>query len=209
MPVGDSHLAFAEAAGRDGIELDTRADFDWLTELGHLTLEDFAAEPTATADPEALHTAAEALGEMYGVLGGDPSVLESCRANLFIPVDLVHQPTGTIIEIDEAHHFTSFRLKTLDRYPASAEVGFDLEAYRELCREKASEYDKFARGQAAKGFGFGGVQRERAYRDALRDLGAPAMGLPPVVRFVALDGDGAAAYARHRESLVELLGVTR
>jgi hypothetical protein len=30
-----------------------------------------------------------------------------------------------------------------------------------------------------------------------------------VVRFVALDGDGAAAYARHRESLVELLGVTR
>ncbi|MCA1689168.1 MAG: hypothetical protein LC720_01575, partial [Actinobacteria bacterium] len=61
----------------------------------------------------------------------------------------------------------------------------------------------------AKGFGFGGLQRERAYRDALRDLGAPAMGLPPVVRFLALDGDGAAAYARQREALVELLGVTR
>src|SRR5436305_8129743 len=105
MPVGDSHLAFAEAAARDGIELDTRADFDWLTELGHLVLEDYAAEPTPTADPEALHAAAEALEEMYRELKGDLSVLESCRANLLFPVDLVHQPTGTIIEIDEVQHF--------------------------------------------------------------------------------------------------------
>ena len=50
----------------------------------------------------------------------------------------------------------------------------------------------------AKGFGFGGVQRERAYHDALRDLATPAMGHPPLIRIAALDGDGAAAYARHR-----------
>ena len=53
-----------------------------------------------------------------------------------------------------------------------------------------------SRGLPAKGFGFGGVQRERAYHDALRDLGdagdgpsAASCGSPP------LDGDGAAAYA--------------
>ena len=57
------------------------------------------------------------------------------------------------------------------------------------------------RGLAAKGFGFGGVQRERAYHDALLDLATPAMGHPPVVRIAAVDGDGAAAYLRHRDSL--------
>jgi hypothetical protein len=45
------------------------------------------------------------------------------------------------------------------------------------------------------------VQRERAYHDALRDLGFPAMGHPPVLRVAAEDGDGAAAYGRHRERL--------
>ena len=50
---------------------------------------------------------------------------------------------------------------------------------------------RLARGLAAKGFGFGGVQRERAYHDALRDLATPAMGHPPLVRIAAVDGDGA------------------
>ena len=54
--------------------------------------------------------------------------------------------------------------------------------------------DGLARGLPAKGFGFGGVQRERAYHDALLDLAAPAMGHPPVMRIAAVDGDGAAAY---------------
>ena len=44
------------------------------------------------------------------------------------------------------------------------------------------------RGLAAKGFGFGGVPRERAYRDALIDLAVPAMGYPPVVRLPFFDG---------------------
>jgi hypothetical protein len=49
------------------------------------------------------------------------------------------------------------------------------------------------------------VQRERAYHDALLDLGAPAMGHPPVVRVAAVDGDGEAAYRRNRSALVTLL----
>ena len=65
-----------------------------------------------------------------------------------------------------------------------------------LVREDRPALD---RGLAAKGFGFGGVQRERAYHDALRDLATPAMGHPPVVRIAAVDGDGAAAYRRHRD----------
>jgi hypothetical protein len=53
-------------------------------------------------------------------------------------------------------------------------------------------------------FGFGGRQRERAYHDALRDLAVPAMGHPPVLRVAAVEGDGAAAYARHRRALLAL-----
>ena len=51
-----------------------------------------------------------------------------------------------------------------------------------------------SRGMPAKGFGFGGVPRERAYHDALLDLATPAMGHPPLIRIAAVDGDGAAAY---------------
>ena len=70
----------------------------------------------------------------------------------------------------------------------------------------ARRTDRLARGLPAKGFGFGGVQRERAYHDALRDLATPAMGHPPLVRVAAVDGDGAAAYRRSRPSLLALLG---
>ena len=84
--------------------------------------------------------------------------------------------------------------------------GSTVEEHKELCRAWCSRTDGLARGLAAKGFGFGGVQRERAYHDALRDLATPAMGHPPLVRIAAVDGDGEAAYRGNRESLLALLG---
>jgi hypothetical protein len=116
----------------------------------------------------------------------------------------VHPPTGTVIEVDEREHFTSFRLAALELYPADAGIGFDLGEHKRVCREQCAETDRLSRGLAAKGFGFGGVPRERAYHDALYDLAVPAMGHPPVVRIAAVDGDGAAAYERHRARLRSL-----
>ena len=89
--------------------------------------------------------------------------------------------------------------------PRRRPVAFDLDEHKELCRAWCSSTDGLESGLAAKGFGFGGVQRERAYHDALRDLATPAMGHPPVVRIAAVDGDGDAAYRRHRDSLRTLL----
>ena len=146
--------------------------------------------------------AVEVLAAIYARLKGDVSVLHAARANLFLTVDLVHPPTGTVFEIDEREHFTSFRLTALELYPADARVGFDLDEHKELCRALCGETDGVSRGLAAKGFGFGGVARERAYHDALRDLAVPAMGHPPLVRIAAVDGDGAAAYERHRAGLL-------
>ena len=151
-----------------------------------------------------MKAALEPLGAIYARLKGDVSVLHASRENLLLGVDLVHGPTGTVIEVDEAAHFTSFRLAALELYRPDAALGFDVGEHAALCREWCARTDGLDRGLAAKGFGFGGRQRERAYHDALRDLALPAMGHPPVLRVAAVDGDGAAAYARHRQALLAL-----
>jgi hypothetical protein len=198
-PLGTA--AFAEAAAADGIVLGPET-FDWLCEQGHVGLERVAKARRDPAIVAPVKAALVVLEAIYARLKGDASVLPAARENLLLPVDLVHAPTGTVIEVDGAEHFTSARLEALELYPPGAAVGFDVEQHKVLCRECRARSDRLGRGLAAKGFGFGGVPRERAYHDALRDLATPAMGHPPVVRIAAADGDGAAAYRRHREALI-------
>jgi hypothetical protein len=200
---GDVQLAFAAAAAADGIVLGS-GSFDWFCEQGHVGLERVAKERRDPALVGPVTAALEPLGAIYARLKGDVSVLYAARENLLLPVELVHEPTGTVVEVDESPHFTSFRLTTLELYPPEAAVAFDLDEYKELCRTWSPSTDGLSRGLPAKGFGFGGVGRERAYHDALLDLATPAMGNPPVVRIAAVDGDGAAAYLRHRDSLAVL-----
>lgn len=200
-----AHAAFADAAARDGIALESRT-FDWLGEQGHVGLERVAK---ARRDPALVGPAVAALAvlaRIHASLRGDPSVLQASRENLLLAVDLVHAPTGTVIEVDGPEHFTSARLLALDLYPADAAVGFDLDEHRDLCRRWSARSDRLSGGLPAKGFGFAGVARERAYHDSLRDLATPAMGHPPLVRIAATDGDGEAAYGRARDLLRALSG---
>jgi hypothetical protein len=192
---------FAEAAARDGIELSEGVTFDWLCEQGHVGLERVAKARRDPSIVEPVKAALRVLSAIYAQLKGDPAVLGAARENLFLPVHLVHEPSGTLIQLDEREHFTSFRLTALDLYPANVTLGFDIEGHKRLCAELAPHTDAIGRGLAAKGFGFGGVPRERAYHDALFDLATPAMGHPPLVRVSALDGDGAAAYEKVRGRL--------
>jgi hypothetical protein len=201
VAAGDTQLAFARAAAEDGIVLRS-GSFDWLCEQGHVGLERVAKARCDPALVAPVTAALETLAAICARLQGDRSVLSASRENLLLPVDLVHEPTGTLIQVDEAPHFTSFRLTALELYPADVAVGFDLDKHKELCRVWSATTDGLGRGLPAKGFGFGGLGRERAYHDSLCDLAAPAMGHPPAVRIPAVDGDGAAAYARHRASLL-------
>jgi hypothetical protein len=201
----DTHAAFAEAAAQDGIALRSQA-FDWLCEQGHVGLERVAKARRDPALVVPVTAALEVLAKICARLRGDVSVLTASRENLLLPVDLVHVPTGTLIEVDGPPHFTSSRLAALELYPDDARVGFDVAAHRELCRAWCATTDVLSRGLPAKAFGFGGVLRERAYHDALRDLATPAMGHPPLIRITAVDGDGAAAYRRNRDSLRALAG---
>jgi hypothetical protein len=198
---GELQSAFARAAAEDGIALGP-ASFDWLCEQGHIGLERVAKARRDPALVAPVKAALERLAAIFARLNGDVAVLHAARANLLLPVDLVHAPTGTVIEVDGPEHFTSFRLAALELYPAGAAVDFEIEEHNALCREWAARSDGIARGLAAKGFGFGGVQRERAYHDALRDLATAAMGHPPLIRIAAVDGDGAAAYRRHSATLI-------
>jgi len=200
MVLPDAAPEFARAAAQDGIVLEPRS-FDWLTEQGHVALERVAIERRDPALRAPVTAALGVLAAVYARLRGDDAVLQASRANLLLGVDLVHEPSGTLIEVDECRHFNSFRLTALDLYPAGVQLGFDPEEHRQLCREWRASTDTLGRGLAAKAFGLGGLGRERAYQDALRDLATPAMGYPPLVRIVAPDGDGAAAYRRHGASL--------
>ena len=205
MATDGVQAAFARAAAEDGIVLGG-GSFDWLCEQGHVGLERVAMLRRDPALVEPVKAALAQLGAIYARLKGDVSVLYASRENLLLPVDLVHEPTGTLIQVDESPHFTSFRLLALDLYSDDARLGFDIDEHRDLCRAWCARTDGLSRGLPAKGFGFGGVARERAYHDALLDLATPAMGHPPVVRIAALDGDGAAAYRSRRASLRSLLG---
>jgi hypothetical protein len=165
----------------------------WICQRGHYAL------PRDRAS-----SAIDVLERIYVDLGGDPDVLRAGRSTP-LPGDFEHPPTGALIEIDESQHFTSARLLTLEHYPPNTPVGFDLLHYRGLCLRWREQSDNYFRTKEARGFGVGGRQKQRAYYDALRDLAAPAMGLPPVIRIAAPTRDRRRAYSEHRDRLLALL----
>ncbi|MHA7223092.1 DUF7255 family protein [Arthrobacter sp. RHLT1-20] len=141
------------------------------------------------------------LHEIFLSLGGQATE-QAAKRTTALPGDFIHVETGTIIEIDELQHFTSFRLKSFDYYPGGYPLDFEATEYQELCRRFAPKADKYRQAKTAAAFGPGGRQRQRAYYDALRDLATPAMGHPPIIRVPAPDGNGAAAFERNRERIL-------
>jgi hypothetical protein len=188
---GDCQREFAVAAAEDAIELLPQS-VPWLCERGHLAL------------PSRASRAAVVLEEIYLALDGDLAMLATARPRR-LPGDFLHGPTGTLIEVDESQHFTSARLATLDLYPTDVPLGFDLDHYKALCHRWRQTSDGYFRTKSARGFGPSGRQRQRAYYDSLRDLAAPAMGHPPVIRIDAPLREGRAAYVANRERILALL----
>jgi hypothetical protein len=191
MPVGDCENAFLEAAAHEGIEL-VRYKQPWLNQRGHFGL------------PGDAGAAFIPLDKIFYDLGGD-SEAQSAKRTTALAGDFIHPPTGTMIEIDEVQHFTSYRMRTFAHYPADASLGFDSDEYVNLCRKYSRTADKYRLNKAASGFGPCGRQRQRAYNDALRDLVIPAMGKPPLIRIPAPDGNGAAAFDRNRVRILRTL----
>lgn len=188
MPVGECQTAFYTAAAADGVVLDVRRH-SWLTQRGHLAL------------PEAASDTIEALRRIFLALGGEEHLMAKARTTP-LPNDFFHEPTDTLVEVDEFQHFTSHRLLALSLYPPDVVLGFDRDHYMALCQQTATRADRYRAAKDARCFGAGGRQRQRAYNDALRDLAAPALGHAGVLRAPALDQDGAAAWRMVRERLL-------
>jgi len=191
---------FAEHAANDGIVLEP-ASFHWASEPGHLAIGALADQSGNIEVMQRAEIAVPALEQMFKNMGGLAPVLYSCRVNKPYPALLMHEPTSTLIAVDGVLHFTSPRLKTLKLYPGEAPLGYDVKAYKALCEEHAPKTDKWRYGLASKMFGFHGLQIERAYQDAVRDLGSWVMGFSPLIRVPAIDEDGEAAYARVKDEL--------
>ncbi len=195
---------FAEAAAKDGIVLEPQS-FHWASEPGHLAVGALADQ---TGDGEVMQRAeigVPALEQMFQRMGGLAPVLYSCRVNLPYPATLMHEPTATLVSVDDVLHFTTPRLNTLELYPGEMRAGYDVKQYKALCEEHAPKADKWRYGLASKMFGWHGLQKERAYQDAVRDIGSWVMGFSPLIRVPAIDEDGDAAYARVKDELHDKL----
>lgn len=197
--------AYAAAAAKDGVELEPQT-FTWASEPGHLAVSYLADQ---SGDPGIMQRAeigAPALQQMFRRMKGLDPVLQSCRLTKPYPAVLVHMESATLVELDCNLHFSSARLLTLDLYPGEIPLGFDIKEYKELCRENGPKVDRWRFGLASKCFGFHGMQNERAYHDAVRDIAVWVMGLPPLFRVPAIDEDGAATYERSKAKLAKRLG---
>jgi len=201
MPVvQDCETAFAEAASKDGIALEPET-FEWASEPGHLALEELADDTGDQGVMQRAEIGVSAIAQIFRSFNGLEPVLHACRINMPYAAVLVHESTLTIVEVDDLLHFSTPRLQSLELYPREVQVGFDIEEFKELCRKHAAETDKWRYGLASKVFGWHGLQHERAYHDAVRDIAAWVMGYPPLVRVAAVDGDGLAAYERAKDDL--------
>lgn len=97
--------------------------------------------------------------------------------------DLVHVPTGCLIEVDEVQHFTTAREAALDLYPSGVPLGFDVREYLALVGQWRAKADAAYAHRTSSDFPqAGGRQAQRAYNDSLRDLLAPTFTGHPVVR---------------------------
>lgn len=206
MAVGDLEREFAASAAQDGIVLTEKFTFPWLNEIGHLYLLHVASQTEDEVAIKRLKLVAKSLATIFQRMRGKNETLAACRPNHYVTIDLVHEPTGTLVELDELQHFTTMRQGSLDLYPHAVPIGFDPGEYWELCAKYHTQADKYRDNLPAKYFGWGGLDKERVYRDALKDLAPPAMGHPATIRLPVPEGDGAAAYARSRDRIIKLLG---
>lgn len=193
--MGATEDTFAQLARADGIAFRRGVSPAWLTNRGHLSGA-IAGHVDAARDA--------ALRSIYSALGGDETLLVRKRSGSDPRLDFVLAEHALTVEVDEIQHFTTERLRTLDLYPAAAELRFDTGAYRALIGRWYTTGDRYRAAKPTVDFPFAGGRRaQRAYFDAFRDLAAPSFGLR-VLRIPAPECDGRLAFERFTVAMTEL-----
>lgn len=173
------HLALRDLAAAEGIELELGRPMSWLSGRGH---------HNNLVQRDAPLALIALLADIHRGLGGLDDVLAAKRVGNPPTPDLVHVPTGCLVEVDEVQHFTTARETTLRQYPRDLRVGFDVDEYFALIAEWRPKADAAYAHRVSSDFPqAGGRQAQRAYNHALRDVLAPTFTGHPVIR-VAVPG---------------------
>lgn len=144
----------------------------------------------------------ETVLEMAVALDGLLDVMRSPKRNRRADFDLIHEPTGVHIEVDEEQHFSTHRLKTFDFYGPAAALGYELDNYRASCRIHGPRIDRS--GWATKytpNFGPRSRARQRAFYDSMKDLVLPSIGKPHLIRVEVIDRDTDRAWTDNRNRI--------
>lgn len=190
--MGATEDTFASLAHADGLVFTRKTRLPWLTNRGHLAAS-FADDAVT-----------QSLREIYHALGGNEQLLANKRAGSDPEIDFWFPDEQLLVETDEIQHFTSDRLRTLELYPEGVDVLFDVDNYRELIKTWCSTANRYRATKPCVDFPFAGGRRaQRAYFDAVRDLGAPAYGLR-VLRVSAPECNGVRAYERFNRVFAQL-----
>lgn len=187
--MGATEDAVYELARGRGIRLERQARIVGLSSRGHLDsgLRAYASEGLIAQ-----------LAEMFDGLGGAAVRLAAKRASP-LRLDFSAPDYGVFVEVDETQHFTTERGATLAFYGDSQHECVD--GYRSLVDEWSSTADRYRASKQAVDFPrFGGRRAQRAYLDAVRDLGALELGAR-LIRIPAPERDAKVALARLESAL--------
>ena len=96
-----------------------------------------------------------------------------------------------IFEFDEFQHFSSARLKTFVLYPTTLSANYNIEQWKQLCKNHKDKADKYRKLKATSDFNFDrGRTAQRAYLDCFRDLLPQLHGLQPTLRINEFEVSG-------------------
>ncbi len=176
-----------------GVPAEKRAQFEWLRNKPH---------------PEHFGDTYTDIMALYAELQGDWEGTTTKADGYLTPDAYFPEPYHFIFEFDEVQHFTRYRERTLQFYPADVPLAYEPEAYRQFCRQYhtaalAKGPARFRRATADFPYQ-NGRAAQRAFFDTFRDWLPPMHGLKPTVRLAEfevtpilsgeLTGDAAQAY---------------
>lgn len=184
----ECEVGIAVEAAKDGLFLSSGIAFSWIGTKGPYGL---SGDTSRVFEP---------VMAIAVSLGANLDAMRLAKRVSRPRADLMHKESGVIIEVDEIQHFTSHRLATFEHYPPNSPCEFDIDEYRQLCREHCQRGDAAWAGKYTPTFGPRSRGKHRAFYDSLKDLSIPAAGLPPVVRVPVPDRDVERAWksSRHR-----------
>ncbi len=159
-----------------GITAERRAEFDWLRNKPRR--EDFGEHYDAVIT-------------LYTALEGDWESTTSKADGYLIPDAYFPEPYHFIFEFDELQHFTTFRGRTFQFYPADIEVAYAVAEYDQFCQQ----YHIAALGKGPARFRrstadfpyINGRAAQRAFFDTFRDWLPPLHGLNPTLRLAEFE----------------------